>query len=168
VTKNAGDYNNHRNGVYPASFRHNCENLESALPPSAFLCSSSRQSLALVGSVGGKINAGCAINDAGQITGYSQDPNGNLLAFILFIFTNPADRILAINEADARGSGRDAGGTQDRLHESRSLGRISIWGYVYYRPVQNLVEIGDTFSLVAGSEKFMYRLENENEGIGND
>jgi 2-oxo-3-hexenedioate decarboxylase len=44
----------------------------------------------------------------------------------------------------------------------------SIWGYVYHRPVHNLVEIGDTFSLVVVSEKFTYRLENENEGIGND
>jgi len=28
------------------------------------------------GSLGGKINAACAINDAGQVTGYSQDGNG--------------------------------------------------------------------------------------------
>jgi probable HAF family extracellular repeat protein len=35
-----------------------------------------------VGSLGGKINAACAINDAGQVTGYSQHGNGNLLAFI--------------------------------------------------------------------------------------
>lgn len=35
-----------------------------------------------MGSLGGKINAACAINDAGQVTGYSQDGNGNLLAFI--------------------------------------------------------------------------------------
>jgi hypothetical protein len=153
VTKNAGDYNNHRNGVYPASFRYNCENLESALTPSAFLCSSSRQSLALVGSLGGKINAACSVNDAEQVTGYSQDPNGNLLAFVYSYSRTQPIASLAINEADARGSGRDAGGTQDRLQESHSLGRISIWGYVYYRPVHNLVEIGDTFSLVAGLGK---------------
>jgi probable HAF family extracellular repeat protein len=48
----------------------------------AFLYSSSDQSLADVGSLGGKINAACAINDAGQVTGYSQDGNGNLLAFV--------------------------------------------------------------------------------------
>ena len=35
-----------------------------------------------MGSLGGKINAACAINDAGQVTGYSQDGNGNILAFI--------------------------------------------------------------------------------------
>ena len=35
-----------------------------------------------MGSLGGKINAACAINDAGQVTGYSQDGNGNLLAFV--------------------------------------------------------------------------------------
>ena len=29
----------------------------------------------------------------------------------------------------------------------------SIRGYVYYRPVHNLVEIGDTFSLVTGLGK---------------
>jgi probable HAF family extracellular repeat protein len=48
----------------------------------AFLYSSSDQSLTDVGSFGGKINAACAINDAGQVTGYSQDGKGNLLAFI--------------------------------------------------------------------------------------
>src|SRR5260221_4542578 len=35
-----------------------------------------------VGSLGGKLTAACAISDAGQVTGYSQDGNGNLLAFI--------------------------------------------------------------------------------------
>ena len=35
-----------------------------------------------VGSLGGKLNAACAINDSGQVTGYSQDQNGNLLAFV--------------------------------------------------------------------------------------
>ncbi len=35
-----------------------------------------------VGSLGGKLNAACAINDSGQVTGYSEDQNGNLLAFI--------------------------------------------------------------------------------------
>ncbi|MEA2544121.1 MAG: hypothetical protein QOH35_5487 [Acidobacteriaceae bacterium] len=48
----------------------------------AFLYSVADQSLTDVGSLGGKINAACAINDAGQVTGYSQDGNGNLLAFI--------------------------------------------------------------------------------------
>jgi probable HAF family extracellular repeat protein len=48
----------------------------------AFLYSSSDQSLTDVGSLGGKINAACAINDVGQVTGYSQDGNGNLLAFV--------------------------------------------------------------------------------------
>jgi probable HAF family extracellular repeat protein len=47
-----------------------------------FLYSSSDQSLTDVGSFGGKINAACAVNDAGQVTGYSEDANGNLLAFI--------------------------------------------------------------------------------------
>ena len=57
----------------------------------AFLYSSSDGSLTDVGSFGGKINAACAINDAGQVTGYSQDENGNLMAFA--IFTKPADCI---------------------------------------------------------------------------
>jgi probable HAF family extracellular repeat protein len=48
----------------------------------AFLYSSSDGSLIDVGSFGGKINAACAINDAGQVTGYSQDKNGNLMAFL--------------------------------------------------------------------------------------
>lgn len=48
----------------------------------AFLYSPSDQSFTDAGSFGGKINAACAINDAGQVTGYSQDENGNLLAFI--------------------------------------------------------------------------------------
>jgi probable HAF family extracellular repeat protein len=46
----------------------------------AFLYSSLDQSLTGVGSLGGKINAACAINDAGQVTGYGQD--GNLLASV--------------------------------------------------------------------------------------
>ncbi len=48
----------------------------------AFLYSSSDQSLTDVGSLGGKINAACAINDAGQVTGYSQDNSGDLKAFV--------------------------------------------------------------------------------------
>jgi len=48
----------------------------------AYLYSSADQSVADVGSFGGKINAACGINDAGQVTGYSQDENGNLLAFL--------------------------------------------------------------------------------------
>jgi probable HAF family extracellular repeat protein len=48
----------------------------------AFLYSYADRSLTDVGSLGGKINAACAINDAGQVTGYSQDGNGNLMAFV--------------------------------------------------------------------------------------
>ncbi len=48
----------------------------------AYLYSFSDQTLTNVGSLGGKTNAACAINDAEQIAGYSQDQNGNLLAFI--------------------------------------------------------------------------------------
>src|SRR5580692_6680271 len=58
----------------------------------AFLYSSSDQSLTDVGSLGGKINAACAINDAGQVTGYSQDGNGNLLAYIF----SPAQSIASL------------------------------------------------------------------------
>jgi probable HAF family extracellular repeat protein len=47
----------------------------------AFLYSYADRSLD-VGSFGGNINAACAINDAGQVTGYSQDGNGNLMAFV--------------------------------------------------------------------------------------
>jgi probable HAF family extracellular repeat protein len=48
----------------------------------AFLYSYADRSLTDVGSFGGKINAACAINDAGQVTGYSQDSSGNLEAFV--------------------------------------------------------------------------------------
>jgi probable HAF family extracellular repeat protein len=48
----------------------------------AFVYSSSDQTFTDVGSLGGKINAACAINEAGKITGYSQDGNGNILAFV--------------------------------------------------------------------------------------
>jgi probable HAF family extracellular repeat protein len=48
----------------------------------AFLYSYADQSLTDVGSLGGKINAACAINDAGQVAGYSQDGSGNLKAFV--------------------------------------------------------------------------------------
>src|SRR5260221_6173879 len=48
----------------------------------AFLYSSSDQSTTDLGSLGGKLTAAAAITDAGQVTGYSQDGNGNLLAFI--------------------------------------------------------------------------------------
>jgi probable HAF family extracellular repeat protein len=48
----------------------------------AFLFSYADKSMTEIGSFGGKLNAGCAINSAGQVTGYSQDENGNLLAFI--------------------------------------------------------------------------------------
>jgi hypothetical protein len=88
----------------------------------------------------------------------------------IFIFTNPADRI------PRHQRGRCAKLVARCRWDARSASRIaavwaeyrSIWGYVYHRPVHNLVEIGDTFSLVVVSEKFTYRLENENEGIGND
>ncbi|HET9373618.1 MAG TPA: DUF6600 domain-containing protein, partial [Chthoniobacterales bacterium] len=48
----------------------------------AFLFSYADKSMTEIGSLGGKLNAACAINAAGQVTGYSQDANGNLLAFI--------------------------------------------------------------------------------------
>ncbi len=48
----------------------------------AFLFSYADKSMTEIGSLGGKFNAACAINAAGQVTGYSQDANGNLLAFI--------------------------------------------------------------------------------------
>ena len=48
----------------------------------AFLFSYANRSMTEVGSLGGKLNAACAINAAGQVTGYTQDQSGNLLAFI--------------------------------------------------------------------------------------
>jgi probable HAF family extracellular repeat protein len=48
----------------------------------AFLYSHADNSVTDVGSLGGKINAACAINAAGLVTGYSEDENGKLLAFI--------------------------------------------------------------------------------------
>ncbi|MGA8480724.1 MAG: DUF6600 domain-containing protein, partial [Chthoniobacterales bacterium] len=48
----------------------------------AFLFSYADKSMTQIGSLGGKLNAACAINSAGQVTGYSQDENGNLLAFV--------------------------------------------------------------------------------------
>jgi probable HAF family extracellular repeat protein len=47
----------------------------------AFLFSYADKSMTEIGSLGGKLNAACAINSAGQVTGYSQDENGKLLAF---------------------------------------------------------------------------------------
>src|SRR6202162_4614144 len=47
----------------------------------AFLYSALDRSLTDVSSLGGKVTAACAINDVGQVTGYSQDENGNYLAF---------------------------------------------------------------------------------------
>ncbi len=47
-----------------------------------FLYSTSDQPITDVGSLGGKLTAACAVNDNGQVTGYSQDGNGNLLAFL--------------------------------------------------------------------------------------
>src|SRR5260370_27608363 len=48
----------------------------------AFLFSYADKSMTEIGSFGGKLNAACAINSAGQVTGYSQDENGHLLAFV--------------------------------------------------------------------------------------
>ena len=48
----------------------------------AFLYSQSSGSSIDVGSLGGQINAACAINGSDQVAGYSQDANGNLNAFI--------------------------------------------------------------------------------------
>src|SRR5580700_9618815 len=48
----------------------------------AFLYSQSSGSSTDVGSLGGEMNAACAINDSDQVAGYSQDANGNLSAFI--------------------------------------------------------------------------------------
>src|SRR6201987_4335618 len=48
----------------------------------AFLCSQSSGSSIDVGSLGGRMNAACAINGSDQGAGYSQDANGNLGAFI--------------------------------------------------------------------------------------
>jgi len=48
----------------------------------AFVYSQSSGSSSDVGSLGGQMNAACAINDSDQVAGYSQDANGNLSAFI--------------------------------------------------------------------------------------
>jgi probable HAF family extracellular repeat protein len=48
----------------------------------AFLYSQSSGSSIDVGSLGGQMNAACAINGSDQVAGYSQDANGNLSAFI--------------------------------------------------------------------------------------
>jgi probable HAF family extracellular repeat protein len=48
----------------------------------AFLYSQSSGSAIDVGSLGGQMNAACAINGSDQVAGYSQDANGNLSAFI--------------------------------------------------------------------------------------
>jgi probable HAF family extracellular repeat protein len=48
----------------------------------AFLYSQSSESSIDVGSLGGQMNAACAINGSDQVAGYSQDANGNLSAFI--------------------------------------------------------------------------------------
>src|ERR1700749_514603 len=48
----------------------------------AFLYSQSSGSSIDVGSLGGQMNAACAINGSDQVAGYSQDANGNLGAFI--------------------------------------------------------------------------------------
>src|SRR5258707_12431229 len=46
----------------------------------AFLYSQSSGSSTDVGSLGGRMNAACAINDSDQIAGYSEDSHGNLSA----------------------------------------------------------------------------------------
>ena len=48
----------------------------------AFVYSQSSGSSIDVGSLGGQMNAACAINGSDQVAGYSQDANGNLSAFI--------------------------------------------------------------------------------------
>src|SRR5260221_11295622 len=48
----------------------------------AFLYSQSSGSSTDVGSLGGQMNAACAINGSGQSAGDRQDGNGNLRAFI--------------------------------------------------------------------------------------
>jgi probable HAF family extracellular repeat protein len=48
----------------------------------AFLYSHPDNSVTDIGSLGGKINAACGINAAGLVTGYSEDENGKLLAFM--------------------------------------------------------------------------------------
>jgi probable HAF family extracellular repeat protein len=48
----------------------------------AFFYSQSSGSAIDVGSLGGQMNAACAINGSDQVAGYSQDANGNLSAFI--------------------------------------------------------------------------------------
>jgi probable HAF family extracellular repeat protein len=48
----------------------------------SFLYSQSTGSSIDVGSLGGQMNAACAINDSDQVAGYSQDDNGNLNAYI--------------------------------------------------------------------------------------
>jgi probable HAF family extracellular repeat protein len=66
----------------------------------AFLYSGSDRSVTDVGSLGGKITAACAINDAGQVTGYSQDENGNYLAF-LFSRNQPIASLGTLDHASA-------------------------------------------------------------------
>jgi probable HAF family extracellular repeat protein len=56
-----------------------------------------------VGSFGGKINAACAINDAGQVTGYSQDENGNFMASV-FSRNHPIRRSLFQRIRSRRGT----------------------------------------------------------------
>src|SRR5260370_29132362 len=48
----------------------------------AFLYTQSDGSSTDVGSLGGQMNAACAIDDSDQVAGYSQDDSGNLNDFI--------------------------------------------------------------------------------------
>ncbi len=48
----------------------------------AFLYSQNRGSSSDVGSLGGQMNAACAINGSDQVAGYGEDANGNLSAFV--------------------------------------------------------------------------------------
>jgi probable HAF family extracellular repeat protein len=48
----------------------------------AFLYTQSSGTSTDVGSLGGQMNAACAINDSEQVAGYGEDANGNLSAFV--------------------------------------------------------------------------------------
>src|SRR5258705_12394944 len=78
-------------------------------------------------SLGGKLSAACAINSTGQVTGYNQDENGNLLAFV---FSRNAS-ITSLGTLEG-GSSSEAFGINDRgevVGDSRS-------GNQNHRPVR--------------------------------
>src|ERR1700730_2769530 len=96
----------------------------------AYLYSSADQSVADVGSFGGKINAACGINDAGQVTGYSQDENGNLLAFL---FSNGSVQDLGLggsSEPDALETAY-AINDSDQIVGRRSAGNNAFHAFLY-------------------------------------